>query len=38
MCDALSEVILGMRPVMSPIEAWTKVSPAAGFSPAPAAS
>src|SRR5215813_1852575 len=27
-----SEVMLGMRPVMSPMEAWTKVSPGTGFS------
>src|SRR5262245_42381013 len=27
-----SEVMLGMRPVMSPMEAWTKVSPGTGLS------
>jgi hypothetical protein len=37
-CEAPSEVIFGMKLVMSAIVAWTKVSPKAGFSPALAVS
>ncbi len=37
-CEALSDVMLGMKLVISPIMACTKVSPGAGFSLAPAVS